>query len=139
MAPPATDLKVLIAEDHFAVRQMITSALREKSVTIVDAAADGKQTRDMIDEAHLSGKPYDVVFLDWDMPVMTGINVLKHFRSQPQFVGTAFVMVTAMSTQANVLEAVKSGATGYMIKPVSQSAIGKKFDEVVSWVNKQRA
>ena len=132
------EIRVLIAEDHFAVRQMISMAMRAKDVVTVDSALNGKQCRDMIDQAIAMGKPYHMVFLDWDMPLIMGIDILKHFRAQPQFANTAFVMVTAMSLQAQVIEAVKAGATAYMIKPVSQNAIAKKYDEILVWIARQR-
>jgi CheY-like chemotaxis protein len=132
------EIRVLIAEDHFAVRQMISMAMRAKDVVTVDSALNGKQCRDMIDQAYATGKPYHMVFLDWDMPMITGIDILKHFRSQPQFASTALIMVTAMSLQSQVLEAVKAGATAYMTKPVSQAAITKKYDEILVWIARQR-
>jgi CheY-like chemotaxis protein len=135
----SNELKVLIAEDHFAVRQMIGMVLRTKNIPVVDSAVNGKQSRDMIENAYASGKPYHIVFLDWEMPILSGIDVLKYFRSMPQYANTAFVMVTAMSMQAQVMDAVKSGATAYMIKPISQTAIAKKFDEILVWVKQMNA
>ena len=135
----AEEVRVLIAEDHFAVRQMATLVLREKKVTQVDVATDGQKTKDMIDRALAIGKPYHVVLLDWEMPFITGIEILKHFRMQPNSNNTAFVMITAMSLQSQVLEAVKAGATAYMVKPVSQAAIAKKFDDILVWLDKKIA
>jgi two-component system chemotaxis response regulator CheY len=129
-----SDLKILIAEDHFAVRQMTSTVLHAKSVLCVDTATNGKQAREMVEAACAAGKPYHMVFLDWEMPLISGIDLLKHFRVQPQYANTAFVMVTAMSMQSQVLDAVKAGATAYIIKPVSQGAISKKFDEIFLWV-----
>ena len=131
------NIKVLIAEDHFVVRQMVANVMRDKNINLVDIANNGLQARDLMDQAYNIGQPYHIVFLDWDMPMITGIDLLKHYRAQPAFAATAFVMVTAMSMQAQVLEAVKAGATAYMIKPVSPASIGKKFDEMVAWVAAQ--
>jgi two-component system chemotaxis response regulator CheY len=139
MPVSSSELKVLIVEDHFAVRQMISMVLRAKNVPYVDSAINGKQAIDMIENAWGSGKPYHMVFLDWEMPIVSGIEVLKHFRAMNHFVNTAFVMVTAMSMQAQVMDAVKAGATAYMIKPVSQGTISKKFDEVLIWVKQMNA
>jgi two-component system chemotaxis response regulator CheY len=133
------DLKVLIAEDHLVMRQMITKALQAKTVTQIDHAGDGKQANDMIEAAQTSSAPYHIVFLDWEMPAVTGIEVLKRHRAQPAYANTAFVMVTARSMQAQVMEAVKSGATAYMIKPISPDDIGKKVEETLAWIQKTRS
>jgi len=130
-------LRVLIVDDSLVSRQVISLSMRGKSVSLVDTAANGKKARDMIDSAHILGKPYHIIFLDWDMPIMPGIEVLRFFRAQPQFATTAFVMVTAMSVKGQVMEAIKAGATAYLVKPVSQAVIDKKFDEIVAWLQKR--
>ena len=127
-------IRALIVEDHFLSRQMITVALREKGVTNLEATSDGKQALAIIENARIAGRPFHVVFLDWEMPVMNGIDVLKYFRAKPDYTNTAFVMVTAVAEQKLVMDAVKSGATGYVVKPVSQTSIGKKFDEIYAWL-----
>jgi two-component system chemotaxis response regulator CheY len=125
-------IKILIADDHFLLRQVLTNVMREKGINNIDTAADGKIARDMVEHAYSEGSPYDVVFLDWEMPIIAGIDVLKHFRDHPQFERTAFVMVTAVSTQAQVLDAIKSGASAYLTKPLSSEAVHKKFDEIIA-------
>jgi CheY-like chemotaxis protein len=139
MTYPTQNLKILVAEDHFPVRQLIASAIRSRNVALIDAATDGKKARDMIEQALQEGAPYDIVFLDWEMPAMAGIDVLKHFRAKPECGTTAFVMVTSISLQGNVLDAIKSGATAYMVKPVAPTAIIKKFDEILVWLAQKRA
>jgi two-component system chemotaxis response regulator CheY len=130
----ARSLKVLIVEDHFLSRQMITVALREKGVTNLEATSDGKQAIASIENARIEGRPFHIIFLDWEMPIMNGIDVLKYFRANPDYVNTAFIMVTAVAEQKLVMDAVKSGATGYVVKPVSQNGIAKKFDEIHAWI-----
>jgi two-component system chemotaxis response regulator CheY len=117
MTETLENLRVLIVDDNLTARQVISLSMRDKNIASIDTAANGKKARDMIDSAHILGKPYHIVFLDWEMPVMPGIEVLSFFRSQPQFANTAFIMVTAVSVQAQVLEAIKKEATTYMIKP----------------------
>jgi len=138
MTMPVEELKVLIAEDDLASRLMVTEVLRARNVAQIDSAFDGKQARDMIDTAQAAAKPYHIVFLDWKMPHIEGIEVLRHFRSQAQFMRTAFVMVTGSSLRAEVMEAVKIGATAYMVKPVTIAALDKKFGDVLEWLRQRQ-
>ena len=133
------DLKILIVEDQLAARQFLSTALRAESIPLIDMAVDGQIALDMIEQAYTQGTPYHIVFLDWDIPKIQGIDVLKHFRGKPEYARTAFVMVTSMSLQSQVLDAIKAGATAYMIKPVSPVSIAARFKEILSWVHQKEA
>ena len=135
----ANELKILIVEDQLAARQTLSTALRVQNIPLIDMAIDGQIARDMIEQAHADGTPYHIVFLDWDIPKITGIDLLKHFRGQPHYGSTAFVMVTSMSLQAQVMDAIKSGATAYMIKPVSPVSIAARFNEIINWLHKKES
>ena len=132
-------LKILIVEDQLAARQTLTTSLRTRNVTLIDTAVDGQIGAEMVEQAAQNGTPYDIVFLDWDIPKITGIDLLKRFRSEERFANTAFVMVTAMSMQNNVLDAIKSGATAYMVKPVTHATMIHRFDSIFSWVQHRHA
>jgi len=131
--------KVLIVDDHVMARQVVFNVMQELKVETVMTAANGQEARDIIYAAYDAGKPFDIVFLDWNMPGVEGIDVLKHFRTHPEFAHTAFIMLTAASEQSEVLLAAKSGTTSYIVKPASKEVISKKFMEAVEWVRKQRA
>lgn len=129
---------MLIVDDHATARELVAGAVREHNVQNVTMAENGTKAREAIYIAHAEKKPFDIVFLDWDMPEMTGIDVLKHFREQPQYSDTAFIMLTANAEQGQVLQAIKAGATTYIIKPVSRENIAKKFIEVSEWLKMHR-
>jgi len=139
MSQSTNDLKILIVEDQLAARQFLSTALRAQSIPLIDMAIDGQIGRDMIEQAYAEGTPYNIVFLDWDVPKITGIDILKHFREKPEYAKTAFVMVTSMSLQGQVLDAIKSGATAYMIKPVSPVSIHARFNEILSWLKQKES
>ena len=134
---PTSQLNVLVVDDHFFVRSLVSEVMRDKNVHHIDMAPNGQIARDMIYAALAENKPYHVVFLDREMPVLSGMEVLKQFRAQPKFDSTAFVMLTVIVEKALVLEALKTGATAYIAKPASKESIGKKFDEVVEWIKKK--
>ncbi len=131
-------LRVLIADDHFLVRQFVRNTLHEAKITNVQTAADGNEAVDMVQSAKTAGQPYDIVFLDWNMPTMSGLEVLSYFRSRPEYADTAFVMLTAESEQQNIMKAIKAGATSYIIKPVSPTDLSKKLFEIYEWIKRKR-
>ncbi len=131
-------LKVLIADDHFLIRQFVRNTLQDAKITNVQTAADGNEAIDLVQKAQEVDQAYDVVFLDWNMPTVSGLEVLNFFRAKPDYAGTAFVMLTAESEQQNIMKAIKAGATSYIIKPVSPSDLSKKLYDVYEWIKRKR-
>ena len=132
------DLKVLIADDHFLIRQFVRNTLQDSKIGDVQTAADGNEAIDLVQKAFDLKQPYDVVFLDWNMPTISGLEVLSFFRAKPEFSTTAFVMLTAESEQANIMKAIKAGATSYIIKPVAPADLSKKLGEIFEWLKRKR-
>jgi two-component system chemotaxis response regulator CheY len=132
------NLKVLIADDHFLIRQFVRNALQESKITNVQTAADGNEAIDLVQKALEANQAYDIVFLDWNMPTISGLEVLSYFRAKPEYSGTAFVMLTAESEQQNIMKAIKAGATSYIIKPVSPSDLSKKLFEIHEWIKRKQ-
>ncbi|MGE4352306.1 MAG: response regulator [Bdellovibrionales bacterium] len=131
-------LKVLIADDHFLVRQFVRNTLQEAKITNIQTAADGNEAIDLVQKAKDVKQPYDIVFLDWNMPTISGLEVLNYFRTRPEYSETAFVMLTAESEQQNIMKAIKAGATSYIIKPVSPGDLSKKLFEIHEWLKRKR-
>ncbi|MDD2326461.1 MAG: response regulator [Alphaproteobacteria bacterium] len=131
-------LKILIADDHFLVRQFVRNTLQEAKITNIQTAADGNEAIDLIQKAKDVKQPYDIVFLDWNMPTISGLEVLNYFRTRPEYAETAFVMLTAESEQQNIMKAIKAGATSYIIKPVSPGDLSKKLFEIHEWIKRKR-
>lgn len=132
------NLKVLVADDHFLIRQFVRNTLQESKISHVATASDGGEAIDLIQKARAEGTPYDVVFLDWNMPTISGLEVLNSFRAKPEYGDTAFVMLTAESEQQNIMKAIKAGATSYIIKPVSPGDLSKKLFEINEWLKRKR-
>lgn len=133
-----SQLKILIADDHFLVRQFVRNTLQESKVTNIQTAADGNEAIDLVQKAKEVNQPYDIVFLDWNMPTISGLEVLNYFRTRPEYAETAFVMLTAESEQQNIMKAIKAGATSYIIKPVSPGDLSKKLFEIHEWLKRKR-
>lgn len=107
-------IRVMIVDDQADMRGMIRHMLAELGVNQVFEANDGKQALEFIDDAL---DLIDVIICDWNMPGMTGVEVLRQLRSV--FPDIPFLMVTGRTDIASVTEAKVSGVTAYISKPFS--------------------
>jgi two-component system chemotaxis response regulator CheY len=130
--------KVLVADDHFLVRQFVRNTLEESKISNIQTAADGNEAIEQIQKAKDVNQPFDLVFLDWNMPTISGLEVLNYFRTRAEYENIAFVMLTAESEQQNIMKAIKAGATSYIIKPVSPADLSKKLFEIFEWIKRKR-
>lgn len=126
-------LKVLIVDDHATARAHLKRVLREMGITQADEAenADTATAKASAD--------YNIIFLDWDMPGKTGIEVLRKFRGNSVFDDTAFVMVTAKSEPDDIISALRAGATSYIVKPADPADVRNNVAEVLEWIEQQKA
>ena len=85
------------------------------------------------------GKPYSFVFCDWNMPVMSGLELLQTCRATPEFVNLPIVMVTAEAEQASVVRALKSGASDYVVKPIAADVLERKINKILTKLGLQAA
>lgn len=134
MGKPLASLKVLIADDHFLIRQLVCNVLRSLEITDVNTATDGTEAIELIQQAFDDQQPYDIVFLDWHMPKTSGLGVLTYFRAKAEYANTAFVMLTAEGDRKNIMKAMAYGAASYIVKPVSTAHFQKKLGEIHRWI-----
>lgn len=127
-------LKFLVVDDHQLMRQLVSSGLRANGAAEVDMATNGEEALMKVAHRLNLGQCYDIIFLDWNMPVMDGLEVLTKCRSDKRMEACAIVMLTAESEQSQVLRALKAGATSYITKPVSVDEIMKKVGLVEKWL-----
>ena len=79
---------------------------------------------------HLETNKVDLVFLDWNMPEMDGMEFLKKVRAMPNYKDMPIIMVTSESAKYNVVEALQNGATDYIVKPVKEKTFIEKLAEI---------
>lgn len=133
-----SELKALTVDDHALARQIIVNALQSLRISKIDEASDPAQGQAMIEQAQRDGKPYDLVFLDWSMPALEGIDILRHFHEKPEHANTSFIMFTAASEKTEMLQAVRAGVIAFIPKPASKETIVKKVAEVVALKKKRK-
>src|SRR4051812_25460571 len=108
------ELRVLVVDDNVVVRKLIEVNLANMGFKTIEVASNSSEAQEKI-----SAKPYDIVFLDWNMPGKSGYALMQEYREDRKWDGIAFVMVTAESQERYVREAVKAGATSYITKPIT--------------------
>ena len=122
--------KILIVDDMNTMRKIIKGMLQKMGCDNLTEANDGIPALQMIQDAHANGVPFDFIISDWNMPGMTGLDLLKHVREKEQFKALPFLMVTAEAEQANVVVAVKAGVSNYIIKPFNPETLKTKIDKI---------
>ncbi len=127
-----SDLRALVVDDHMIVRCDIERHIKTLGITHIDQAANVAEAM-----AKLAGAEYNVVFLDWNMPGRSGYNMLEQCRGEEKYDNTAFVIVSAESEDRYIIEALKAGATSYIVKPVSENILREHVTRVVAWINER--
>jgi two-component system, chemotaxis family, chemotaxis protein CheY len=123
----AVDLSmpILVVDDYGTMIRIIRNLLRQLGFEDIDDAADGSVALNK-----MQGKKYGLVISDWNMEPMTGYELLKQVRSNPQLTKTPFIMVTAESKTENVIAAKKAGVNNYIVKPFNAETLRYKIEAV---------
>ena len=114
--------RVLVADDSSTMRKIILRSLQAVGVTEVAEAADGAEA-----VALFAPGKFDLVLTDWNMPGMTGLEVLKKIREQDKAIPV--IMVTTEAEKSRVLEAIQAGVTDYLVKPFTPDTLREKLEK----------
>ena len=131
------DSPILLVDDSMAMRQTVKNILSLNGYTNVHVASNGKEALAKIKSAFENSQMYKVIFLDWNMPEMDGMEFLKICRGDLDLKEVAIIMLTAVSDQKSVITALGSGATSYITKPVSAETVLKKIEQISGWLATQ--
>ena len=116
------DIRVLIVDDMCAMRTILKALLKNMGIEKVSEAADGRMALEMLHSTEV-----DVILSDWNMPRMTGIELLREVRSDATLQKIPFVMISAEATGENIAQAIKLQVTQYLIKPISAALLEQKL------------
>lgn len=123
-------MKILVVDDMSTMRKILKNMLKKLGCTDLSEADDGAPAWEMIQEAHAAGTPYQFIVSDWNMPQLTGLELLKNIRADESFSKLPFLMVTAEAEQANVITAVKAGVSNFVVKPFSIASLQEKIVKI---------
>jgi two-component system, chemotaxis family, chemotaxis protein CheY len=125
--PLSTDAKILVIDDFATMRRIIKNILKQLGYNDVDEADDGSTGL-----SKLKSAKFDFVITDWNMPNMSGLDLVKAIRSDDDLKTMPILMVTAEAMKENIIEAVKSGVNNYVVKPFTAEVMKEKMDKIFS-------
>jgi len=119
------NMKILVVDYFSTMRRIVKNILRQLNFNNIVEADDGASALDILQKEKI-----DMVVSDWNMPKMTGLELLKAMRGDDALKDIPFLMVTAEAQQENIIEAVKSGVSNYIVKPFTAETLGQKINQV---------
>ena len=119
------DMRVLVVDDFSTMRRIIKNILRQLGFTNVVEADDGTTAWDILNKDKI-----EFIISDWNMPQMTGIELLRKVRGSEEFGDLPFLMVTAEAQQENIIEAVQAKVSNYIVKPFTAETMKQKIDKI---------
>ncbi|WP_298452288.1 response regulator [uncultured Marinobacter sp.] len=120
-------LKALVVDDASFVRDLVKRTIRQRFPVIETTdAQNGRRAQSL-----MSRGMFDLILCDWEMPEMSGLELLQWMRQQPQYEKVPFIMITSRGDKDHVIEAVKEGVSEYLGKPFSPEGLSKKIIKVM--------
>ncbi len=119
------NMKILIVDDFSTMRRIIKNLLRDLGFTNTQEADDGQTALPM-----LKNGDFDFLVTDWNMPGMTGIELLRQVRADERLGSLPVLMVTAEAKREQIVEAAQSGVNGYVVKPFTAQALKEKIEKI---------
>ena len=119
------NMRILIVDDYATMLRILRNLLKQLGFENVHDAADGQEALKRFETCR-----YDLVISDWNMEPMTGFELLKAVRANPETAGTKFIMITAESATENVIAAKRAGVDNYIIKPFTTEVLRGKLEAV---------
>lgn len=118
-------MRILVVDDFSTMRRIIKNILRQLGFSNMVEADDGTTAWEILNKDKI-----DFIVSDWNMPKMTGIELLRKVRSSEEFADMPFLMVTAEAQQENIIEAVQAKVSNYIVKPFTADTLGQKIDKI---------
>ncbi len=118
-------MKILVVDDFSTMRRIVKNLLRDLGFANTFEADDGKTALPMLQSGN-----FDFLVTDWNMPGMTGIDLLKAVRSDPKLVNLPVLMVTAEAKREQIILAAQTGVNGYVIKPFTAATLKEKIERI---------
>lgn len=121
------NMKILVVDDFSTMRRIVRNLLVELGFSnpLIQEADDGNNALTM-----LKSQPFDLVVTDWNMPNMTGIDLLRAIRAEASLKGMPVLMVTAENNRDQIIAAAQAGVNGYIVKPFNAVTLKEKLTKI---------
>jgi two-component system chemotaxis response regulator CheY len=120
------NIKVLVVDDFATMRRIVKGVLKQLGFNKIVEAEDGSAALEELKKDSIG-----LIVSDWNMPKMTGLDLLKAVKKDDSLKEIPFIMVTAEGQRENVIEAVKAGVSNYVVKPFTPEIFGEKLEKVL--------
>jgi len=118
-------MKILIVDDFSTMRRIIKNLLRDLGFTNLTEADDGNSALPLLKNGN-----FDFLITDWNMPGMSGLELLREVRAEERLAHLPVLMVTAEAKREQIIEAAKAGVNGYVVKPFTGAALKEKIEKI---------
>jgi len=119
------NMKILVVDDFSTMRRIIRNILKQLGYSNIEEAEDGDAAFEKLKEAD-----YDFVVTDWNMPNMTGLDLLKAIRTNERLKDLKVLLVTAEAEKENVVQAAQAGVNDYVVKPFTADVLEQKIARI---------
>ena len=123
--PADPNMKILVVDDMVTMRRIVKNILKQLGFANIEEAENGQEGLQK-----LKGDTFGFVVSDWNMPVMTGIDMLRAIRADEKLKTLPVLMVTAEAQQSNLIEAVQAGVSNYIVKPFTAETMQEKIGKI---------
>ncbi|MCP5144854.1 MAG: chemotaxis response regulator CheY [Gammaproteobacteria bacterium] len=120
------NMKILVVDDFSTMRRIMKGLLEELGFTNITEAEDGAQAFSKI-----KAGSFDFVITDWNMPNMTGLELLQAIRAEDAVKDLPVLMVTAEQKRDQILAAAEAKVNGYIVKPFSAATLNEKLTKIL--------
>ena len=119
------NMKILVVDDFSTMRRIIKGLLHELGFTNIEEADDGATALPLLKAGN-----FDFLVTDWNMPGMTGLDLLKNVRADARLAKLPVLLVTAEAKREQIVEAAQAGVNGYVVKPFTANTLKEKMDKI---------
>jgi two-component system chemotaxis response regulator CheY len=120
-------MSILVVDDFSTMRRIITNVLKQLGYENIVEAEDGTKALSI-----LESQSVDFVITDWNMPQMSGLELLKAIRANKDRKNVPVLMVTAEAMQENIIAAAQAGVNNYIVKPFDAKTLAEKINKIFS-------
>ena len=119
-------VSVLVVDDATFIRDLVKKGLRDNFPGIqIEEAVNGRKAQQL-----LGRQAVDLILCDWEMPEMSGLELLTWCRAEEAHKITPFIMVTSRGDKENVVQAIQAGVSDYIVKPFNAATLKDKLTRV---------
>jgi two-component system chemotaxis response regulator CheY len=123
--PADSNMKILVVDDMSTMRRIVKNIMKQLGFPNVEEAENGQDALDK-----LRAESFGLVISDWNMPVMSGIELLRAIRADDKLKAIPLLMVTAEAQKENLIEAIQAGVSNYIVKPFTAEVLQEKMNKI---------